>query len=626
MKRTRKPGRFLAALLAAVMLLAPAVTAHAASVSDFSDVNSGDWFYDAVDYVVGKGLFNGASSTRFNPNGRMTRGMFITVLGRYAGVNASAWLSGTVTGSEVNLRSGPGTDQGIVGTLDKNADVTILGKSKGWYKVQTAVGTGYVSADYLSPDRHVFSDVDYSQYYAGYAVWAYEKGIVNGNGSSDKFTPDSNITREQMCTILDRFADVMGASPRQTEGAVTFPDGGKISSWAADSVSAMQQAGVVQGDAQGNFRPRGSATRAETAAMLQRFDTACGGFVAPDQDPPAKQQSGGQQQEGGGSAPPTVPSAPPADPGEVEDTPATIIDGAVSTKGSKIRVGIYYKTNDYDTSVDSVTLANSSGFALGTMSGRDFVADGNVIYGSPVTITVSGDTFTVSSGSDSFTYAGAFAVKPNDDGQTSVNSKYSYRGCFELRPASNGKIALINIVDFEEYVKGVVPFEFSVGWPREALKAATIACRSFGMSYNWNTFDKYGMDILSGSSCQVYYGRGSGDRDLSITDAIVEETRGLYVTYGGSICSTCYSSCNGGRVHSAKEVFGGEVAYLQSKDDPYEQAAKNDLYGSYDQAVANSHKVGMSAWGCYAMAQYYGKDYQDILGFYYTGTHLQYGA
>ena len=326
--------------------------------------------------------------------------------------------------------------------------------------------------------------------------------------------------------------------------------------------------------------------------------------------------------------PPTVDTDTPStpEPGMPEDTPATIIDGTVSVKDSKIRVGIYYKTNDYDTSVDSVTLSNSSGFALGSLSGRSFSADGTVISGSPVTITVSGGSFTVSSGSESYTYSGSFAIKPNDDGQTRVNSQYSYRGCFELRQASNGKIALINVVDYEEYVKGVVPFEYSVSWPKEALKAATIACRSFGMSYNWNTFDKYGMDILSGSSCQVYYGRGNGDRDLSVTDAIVDQTRGLYLTYDGKVCVTAYSSCNGGRVHSGKEVFGTDTPYLQSKDDPYEQAAKNDVYGGYDNAVRLSHKVGMSAWGCYAMAQYYSKDYQTILGFYYPGTHLQYGA
>lgn len=618
-----KGKRFLAALLTAALIFMPMAPAYAVTVGDFSDVNSGDWFYGAVDFVVGRGLFNGTSATMFNPNGRMTRGMFITVLGRYAGVDPSRWLTGTVNGSGVNLRSGPGTDSSVVTVLDQGANAAIQGRSGDWYQVSTSAGSGYIKADYLTPDYHRFNDVDYGQYYAGYAVWAFEKGVVNGVGTDATFSPDSNVTREQLCTMLSRFASIMGTSLSQSQSAVTFADSGNISSWAADSVSAMQRAGVVQGDASGSFRPRGSATRAETAAMLQRFETSCGGFVPPSQDPAPKTDT--TPDDNGSSGGTTTP--PAVLPEDVQDTPATLVGGTVSTKSSLIRVGLYYNTKAYDTSVDTVTLQSSGGFELGSMPGKDFYADGNFLSDSYVTVTISGDAFTVSGSSGtSYTYTGSFAIRPSGGGQTCVNGGYSYRGSFELRKAMNGRIALINIVDFEDYVKGVVPFEFSAGWPTEALKAATIACRSFAMHYNWNTYADYGIDILSDSSCQVYRGRGNGDRDLSLTDSIVDGTRGLYLTYGGSICDTCYSSCNGGRVHSAKEVFGGEVDYLQSRPDPYEQAAKNDMYGSYDQAVAISHKVGMSAWGCYAMAQYYGKTYDVILGFYYPGTNLQYGA
>ncbi len=619
-----KAKRFLAALLIAALVCVPLTPAYAMSAGDFQDVRSSDWYYGAVDFAVSRGLFTGTSSTSFSPNGQMTRGMFITVLGRYAGVNASAWLSGTVTGSGVNLRSGPGTDSGIITTMAQGTDVTILGKSGGWYQVRTAAGTGYVSGDYMKPDRHSFSDVGYGQYYAGYAVWAYEKGIVNGDGSSDKFSPNSSITREQMCTMLSRFASVMGTSLAQSQSASSFVDGGSISSWAADSVSAMQRSGVVQGDGNGAFRPRGTATRAETATMLQRFESACGGFSAPNQDPPAKQnsQSGGSGNDNNNKTPETTPPSgsttpPPSDGEYPADTPAALIGSTVPTKGSLIRVGLYYKTNSYDTSVDSVTLSCGSGFDIGSMPERSFSTDRTVSAGT-ASITLSGTTFTVSAGGESYTYEGSVALRPAGDARalTTVNGGYSYYGAFELRPAKNGKIDLINIVGIEDYVKGVLGSEFSGYWPAEALKAAAVACRSFGMQYDWSTYAGYGMDILSGSNCQVYRGRyGATDS----TDAAADATRNLYLTYQGSICTTCYSSCNGGQIAS------GGAPYLQAKADPYEAKAAGEI-SDYSSWVNASHKMGMSAWGCYAMAKYFNKTYDVILGFYYTGTSLQYGA
>lgn len=648
MKFKTKAKRFLAALLIAAAVLGPTAPAYAVSAGDFKDVSGGDWFYNAVDFVVGRGLFNGSSATMFNPNGRMTRGMFITVLGRYAGVDPAAWLTGTVTGSGVNLRSGPGTGYDVVATLSLGANAEIKGKSGGWYQVQTDNGTGYVSGDYLQPDYHSFSDVDYGQYYAGYAVWAYEKGVVNGVGSEFTFSPDSNITREQLCTMLGRFASVMGAGLAQNQGAVTFSDSGSISSWAADSVTAMQRSGVVQGDESGAFRPRGSATRAETAAMLQRFESACGGFSAPDQNPPPK-QSVTPESGSGGTTPPAgeEQSTPPGGenqstpPGTDQntndentgggdgqyppDTPAALIGGTVPTQGSVIRVGLYYKTNGYDTSVDSVTLQNLSGtgFDLGTMPGRDFSYETS-IPDSTVTITTDGACFTVSAASGTYTYGSCFAIRPANADRclTNVNGGYNYYGAFEARVAMNGKINLINIVDFEDYVKGVVPFEFSTNWPMEAMKAAAVVCRSYAMSYNWGTYAAYGMDILSGSNCQIYQGKSAYS---DVSDAAVEATRNLYLTCDGSICMTAYSSCDGGATRSSQEVFGTYYSYLVGKADPYEQAVAGQI-NNYDSWVSVSHKVGMSAWGCYAMANNFGKTYDAILGFYFTGTSLQYGA
>ena len=301
-------------LTAAVMLAVLAVPAAAAGAGDFGDVSGGAWYYDAVDFVSRKGLFQGTGSGVFSPEGTMTRAMFVTAMGRYAGVDPATWCVGSVNGSDVNLRSGPGTDHAAAATLSNGTALAILGKSGDWYQVSTGSASGYIRGDYVSLRYHAFSDAAFGSYYAGYAAWAYEKGIIQGNGSSATFSPDQNITREQACTILSRFASAMGASLSASGSAGGFTDDGSISSWARDSVYALSRAGIVQGRETGAFDPQGYISRAEASALIQRFDKSVGGFTAPP----------GQQ----GTTPPTTSpdqkeenTAPPAaSPGQQENT------------------------------------------------------------------------------------------------------------------------------------------------------------------------------------------------------------------------------------------------------------------------------------------------------------------
>ena len=608
-------------VLLAGLCLAFAPMGQAVSVSDFSDISGSAWYYDAVSYVTGRGLFNGTSATAFSPNGTMTRGMFITVLGRYAGVDESSWRAAAITGSDVNLRSGPGTSYSVVTTMGKNSTVTLLGKSSGWYKVQYGSATGYVSADYVSPRYHVFSDVDYSSYYAGYAIWAYEKGVVNGMGSADVFAPNQNVTREQLCSLLNRYASTAGLTLSKSAGAVTFTDESSISSWAKSDVSAMQRSGVVNGSTDGAFHPGNSATRAEAAAMFQRFDIAAGQPKPPTTPAPTATPS---------------PTPKPTDPPSTGDSPATFIDGTVSVKSDVIRVGLLVSTRSISTCVTSVTLKNTNGtgFEYGSMgSDRRFSSAGS-IGDTTVTITTDGSTFTVkdSAGNVVYTSGTTFAIHPTGSGKTltSVNGEYRYYGDFELRQAyyKSGYITVINCVNIEDYVKGVIPYEFSTSWPTETLKAAAIVSRSYAMSYDWRIYGQYGIDIICNDGSQTYRGRGISYSDsyFASTDAAVDATAGAYLTYNGNVCVTVYSAADGGATKSSSEVFGTNYAYLKGKTDPYEQSAVKDAGSGYSQSVKNSHKVGLSQWGAYAMAKYYGMNYQDILGFYYTGAHLQYGA
>lgn len=693
----------------------------AASVSDFQDVSSGAWYYGAVDYVAQHGLFNGTSATTFDPKGTMTRGMFITVLGRYAGVDPSAWCQGKITGSGVNVRSGPGTSYSVQATLGKNATVTLTGESGNWYKVKTGSVTGYVSKDYCSPSYHRFADVDYGAYYAGYVIWGYEKGIVDGM-SSTTFAPGSNVTREQICKLLYGYAQFAGITLSSAGSSAAFTDQSSISSWAAAGVAAMQRAGVVNGETDGSgcrFRPKDSASRAEAAAIFQRFSGAGTGGTPSTPTPTA--------------APTSAPTPTPTATSGQSDA-ATFLSDGIAVKSRTVRVGILANTKSYKYAVSSVKLENltGSGFQYGTFaSDRSFRSSG-AISASTIYVTTNGSTFTVkdSGGSVLLTIGGNLAIRPVSSGTavTRVNGEYRYRGAFELRQAYNaaGSISVINYVEIEDYVKGVVPYEFGNTWPAETLKAAAICVRTYVMASDWSAYSSYGFDIMGNASAQTYRGRAItySESYFSATDAAADATAGVYLTYKSNgtnrLCTTFYFACDGGATEDYAHIWGGSgYSYLIGKKDPYEAAAAS-LASNYTYSITNSrkgtvmtnlaskvglgnttiaqngikietypatgnvksititgtngktvtinqsssfgrwdflsafgftaysyrysvtynasadtftctrlgwgHNIGLSQWGAYAMARYYGKSYQEILGFYYTGTHLQYGV
>ncbi len=178
--------------------------------TSFKDIDSRNkkWYYDAVCYVANNGLFAG-SNGKFDPDGNMTRGMFVSVLARMAGVN-----------------------------VNNNATTK-------------------------------FSDVKKGQWYTGAVKWASDNGIVTG--SYGRFMPNDPITREQICSILVTYSKFMKITLKANTKAVTFKDAKKISSWAKSAVATCQKAGLIAGT-NGNFDPKGKATRAAVAQILMKFD------------------------------------------------------------------------------------------------------------------------------------------------------------------------------------------------------------------------------------------------------------------------------------------------------------------------------------------------------------------
>ena len=102
-------------------------------------------------------------------------------------------------------------------------------------------------------------------------AWAYAAGIVNGY-ENGKFLPDRPISRQELCKVFSAYLSSLGVEIAAAPGAADkYTDCGSISPWALPYVEAMTGLGLVQGDTTGVFRPAGTATRAQAAAMLNRL-------------------------------------------------------------------------------------------------------------------------------------------------------------------------------------------------------------------------------------------------------------------------------------------------------------------------------------------------------------------
>lgn len=176
----------------------------------FTDVSETDWFYEDVAYVYTNNLMNGTNTTMFSPNTTTTRGMIVTILYRLEGEPS------------------------------------------------------------VSDNCH-FADVKSGSYYEKAITWAAAKGIVSGYGNN-QFGPDDPITREQMAVILFRYAQYKGldVSAGEDTNILSYSDALDISEYAFPAMQWICGESILNGS-DGNLMPRGSATRAQVAAILHRF-------------------------------------------------------------------------------------------------------------------------------------------------------------------------------------------------------------------------------------------------------------------------------------------------------------------------------------------------------------------
>ena len=190
-------------------------TVKGISTSDgYKDVSDDHWAAEYIYSLTESEILAGNGDGTFEPEEEITRAEFATILAKAAGINASDYSG-----------SAP------------------------------------------------FSDVASSQWYAPYVAWAHSEGIVTGY-PDNTFGPNNDISREDIATMLGRFVEKYYGSLPPVNAAKIFADNDSISDYAAEYVSSMQQANVINGYEDNYFRPQNSASRAETAKMVGVMLTA----------------------------------------------------------------------------------------------------------------------------------------------------------------------------------------------------------------------------------------------------------------------------------------------------------------------------------------------------------------
>ena len=169
-------------------------------------MSDSDWFYDPVVWIYNEGLMTGTSATTFEPNTSTTRAMIVAMLARLENVT--------------------------------------------------------------SADSAGFTDVSGSDWYATAVNWAASEGIVGGFGDGT-FQPNAPITREQMASILYRYAAYKGDDVSARADLSGYADA--PSAWAEDVMQWAVAEGLLAGVTDDELQPQGNATRAQVAAILERF-------------------------------------------------------------------------------------------------------------------------------------------------------------------------------------------------------------------------------------------------------------------------------------------------------------------------------------------------------------------
>lgn len=226
-KRMKKKAlkRIVSLLLGALLLLGCTLPAGAQTTwrNPFTDVKESDWFYPHVQWAAGSGVLSGTNATTFEPDAPMTRGMFVTALANWEGIDPAQY---------------PGSR---------------------------------------------FQDVAEGAWYAAPIQWAASRGIVSGTGQGgftfdtptlETFSPAAPVTRQDAAVILYQYAQLLGADTETTTYPLNrFPDGWDTARYARDAMAWGIAQSIFKGS-DGKLLPRDTLTRAQAASILHSFASA----------------------------------------------------------------------------------------------------------------------------------------------------------------------------------------------------------------------------------------------------------------------------------------------------------------------------------------------------------------
>lgn len=235
---------------------------------------------------------------------------------------------------------------------------------------------------------------------------------------------------------------------------------------------------------------------------------------------------------------------------------------------------VKYSNGSFYAMAGNYTSYNDAAAAMDRLQIKDASVDSGTAYTVTMVETGTSDIlFEFDCGASS-----SLAVRPLGQGKKAETwfKGYRYYGDFEYKRLNGGNLTVVNIVDVEDYVKGVLPYEVSNSWPMETLKAQAVCARTYGMK-NVNGYKSFGFDLTNDTYCQVYRGTLSAGTN---TDTAVDQTAGVYAVYDGSLCHTLFYSSNGGSTEDNVNVYGNDFAYLKGVYDPFE-AAVEDMIPNY---------------------------------------------
>ena len=261
----------------------------------FVDVNESDWFYGDIQYVCENKLMNGTSDTMFSPIGSTTRGMIVTILWRLEGEPIE--------------------------------------------------------------DGKVFEDVSSDAYYYKAVAWASNNNIVSGYDEKT-FAPDDTATREQLATIMYRYASYKKYDISKETELDKYIDKDQISEYAIPSIKWANANGIISGTSAETISPKDDVQRCQVAAILKRF---CNNIVQaegikqsegnPKQEDiteNSKDKNSNQQEVANGTSEtdtPTPPSTSTETTNDVYASPTLIVGKASAAPGDEVQIAVDLKCN-----------------------------------------------------------------------------------------------------------------------------------------------------------------------------------------------------------------------------------------------------------------------------------------